>query len=65
MACSKLSGRHMTVHTGPARNDESQALDRPAVDGEPLDEWAATVMRNMKRMATDEAYRRSITKHLS
>jgi hypothetical protein len=31
----------------------------------PLDEWTATVMRNMKRMATDEAYRLSIAKHLS
>ena len=31
----------------------------------PLDEWTATVMRNMKRMATDEAYRLSIAKYLS
>ena len=30
-----------------------------------LDEWSATVMRNMKRMATDEAYRLSIAKYLS
>lgn len=30
-----------------------------------LDEWTATVMRNMKRMATDEAYRLSIAKYLS
>ena len=31
----------------------------------PLDEWTATVMRNMKRMATDETYRLSIAKYLS
>ncbi len=30
-----------------------------------LDEWTATVMRNLKRMATDEAYRLLIAKDLS
>ena len=45
--------------------EKSPALDRRVVNGDPLDEWTATVMRNMKRMATDEAYRLSIAKHLS
>ena len=45
--------------------EKSPALDRRVVNGDSLDEWTATVMRNMKRMATDEAYRLSIAKHLS
>ena len=53
------------VLTGLVLNEQLQALDRRAVDGNPLDEWTATVMRNMKRMATDEAYRRSIAQDLS
>ena len=54
-----------TVLTGPGLNEKLQTLDRRAVDADPLDEWTATVMRNMKRMATDEAYRRLIAKDLS
>ena len=45
--------------------EKSPALDRRVVNGDPLDEWTAAVMRNMKRMSTDEAYRLSIAKHLS
>ena len=45
--------------------EKSQALDRRIVNGDPLDEWTATVMRNIKRMSTDEAYRLSIAKYLS
>jgi hypothetical protein len=54
-----------TVLTGPGLNKKLQTLDRRLVDGDPLDEWTATVMRNMKRMGTDEAYRLSIAKYLS
>ena len=54
-----------TVLTGPGLNEKQQTLDRRAVDADPLDEWTATVMRNMKRMATDEAYRLSIAQRLS
>ena len=43
--------------------DVGEHLRNQAAD--PLDEWTATVMRNMKRMATDEAYRLSIAKDLS
>ena len=43
------------------RLDEQPSKRAP----DPLDEWTATVMRNMKRMSTDEAYRLSIAKHLS
>ena len=31
----------------------------------PLDQWSKTVMGNMKRMATDEDYRKSIAQKLS
>ena len=31
----------------------------------PLDAWLAASMRNMRRMAVDEEYRRSIAQHLS
>ena len=31
----------------------------------PLDQWSQNVMRNMKRMATDEDYRKSIAQKLS
>ena len=31
----------------------------------PLDQWSKTVMGNMKRMATDEEYRKSIAQKLS
>ena len=54
-----------TVLTGPGLNEKLQKRDHRAVDGYALDEWTATVMRNMKRMATDEAYRLSIAKYLS
>ena len=30
-----------------------------------LDEWSARVLKNMTRMASDEEYRREITKRLS
>ena len=46
------------VNLGVGEHLRNQAAD-------PLDEWTATVMRNMKRMATDEAYRLSIAKYLS
>ena len=46
------------VNPGVGEHPSKQAVD-------PLDEWTATVMRNMKRMSTDEAYRLSIAKHLS
>ena len=45
--------------------EKSPVLDRRVVNGDPLDEWTATLMRNMKRMSTDEAYRLSIAKYLS
>ena len=35
----------------------------PQVD--PIDEWTGRILRNMKRMATDEAYRKSIAQKLS
>ena len=54
---------HRQVASG--LNEKLQTFDRRAVDGDPLDEWTMTVMRNMKRMATDEDYRRSIAKDLS
>lgn len=31
----------------------------------PIDEWTGRILQNMKRMATDEAYRKSIAKKLS
>lgn len=47
----------------PVQVPAGDHLSNQAAD--PLDEWTATVMRNMKRMATDEAYRLAIAKHLS
>ena len=46
---------------------EAAATVKPMVTPEvaPIDEWTARILRNMKRMATDEAYRRSIAKDLS
>ena len=35
----------------------------PQVD--PIDEWTGRILRNMMRMATDEAYRKSIAQKLS
>ena len=32
---------------------------------DPIDEWTGRILRNMKRMATDEAYRKSIAQKLS
>ena len=31
----------------------------------PIDEWTGRILRNMKRMATDETYRKSIAQKLS
>ena len=65
LAAAFESADSKAVLTGPGLNEQLQTLDRRAVDGNPLDDWTATVMRNMKRMATDEAYRLSIAKYLS
>ena len=65
LAAAFESADSKTVLTGPGLNEKLQTLDGRAVDDDPLDEWTATVMRNMKRMATDEAYRLSIAKYLS
>ena len=65
LAAAFESADSKTVLTGPGLNEKLQTLDGRAVDDDPLDEWTAKVMRNMKRMATDEAYRLSIAKYLS
>ena len=52
------------VKVAPKYGDPASGyLRNQAAD--PLDEWSATVMRNMNLMATDEAYRLSIAKYLS
>ena len=38
---------------------------RHKLPSRPLDQWSKTVMGNMKRMATDEDYRKSIAQKLS
>lgn len=73
--CSIASGATfgLVVGTSKMNQIEDQAAEvNPAADEQPidkspdpLDEWTATVMRNMKRMATNDAYRLSIAKHLS
>ena len=63
----------LVVGTSKMNQIGDQAAElNPAADEQPtneprnpLDEWTATVMRNMKRMLTDEAYRLSIAKYLS
>ena len=55
---NEIADQAAKVNPGLGEHPSKQAA-------EPLDEWTATVMRNMKRMATDEAYRLSIAKHLS
>lgn len=65
LAAAFESADSKTALTGPGLHEKLQTLDRRVVNGDPLDEWMATVMRNMKRMATDEAYRLSMAKHLS
>ena len=59
-----VRGPKRGVKVAPKYKDSaSDRLRNQAADL--LDEWSATVMRNMKRMATDEAYRLSISKYLS
>ena len=43
--------------------DPVKPIMTPKVD--PIDEWTTRILRNMKRMATDEAYRKSIAQKLS
>ena len=55
---NEIEDQAAKVNSGVGEHLRNQTAD-------PLDEWTATVMRNMKRMATDEAYRLSVAKHLS
>ena len=55
---NEIEDQTAKVNPGVGEQPSKQAPD-------PLDEWTATVMCNMKRMATNEAYRLSIAKHLS
>lgn len=50
----------------PAKS-ETPAIVEPQdkTASRPLDRWSKTVMDNMKRMATDEDYRKSIAQKLS
>jgi hypothetical protein len=50
----------------PAKS-ETPAIVKPQdkLPSRPLDQWSQTVLRNMKRMATDEGYRTSIAQKLS
>ena len=49
--------------------EQLPALDKKIDDArhaeKPIDEWTGRILRNMKRMATDEAYRKSIAQKLS
>ena len=55
------------IKAEPKGRVSEAATVKPMVTPEvaPIDEWTARILRNMKRMATDEAYRRSIAKDLS
>ena len=67
-----LSALHKVLETNlieveqPATS-ETLAIVKPQdkLPSRPLDQWSQTVMRNMKRMATDEDYRMSIAQKLS
>ena len=73
MGCDSLAKAMVAIDASKMNKIEDQAANmNPGVDkhlrdqtADPLDEWSATVMRNMKCMATDEAYRLSIAKYLS
>ena len=43
--------------------DHARVRCTPVCSARNLDEWTETVMHNMKRMATDEAYRTLIALH--
>ena len=55
---NEIEDQAANVNPGVGEHFRNQSADL-------VDEWTATVMRNMKRMATDEAYRLSIAKYLS
>ncbi len=64
MLAAPVRGPKRGATVAPKYGDPTSGhLRNQAAD--PLGEWTATVMRNMKRMATDEAYRLSIAKDLS
>lgn len=73
MGRDSLAKAMVAIDAAKMNKIEDQAANmNPGVDehlrnqtADSLDEWTATVMRNMKRMATDEAYRLSIAKYLS
>ena len=60
---------HKTVSEAepPPAMSVKPATVKPMVTPEldPIDEWTGRILRNMKRMATDEAYRKSIAQKLS
>ena len=55
------------LERGRAAGEVGDAAYQPQdkLPSRPLDQWSKTVMGNIKRMATDEDYRKSIARKLS
>ena len=67
-----MSALHNVLETNSSEDEQPARSETPAIvkrqdklPSRPLDQWSKTVMGNMKRMATDEDYRKSIAQKLS
>ena len=67
-----MSALHNVLETNlseveqPAKSETLPIVEpQDKLPSRPLNQWSKTVMGNMKRMATDEDYRKSIAQKLS
>ncbi len=67
-----VSALHNVLETNLSEVEQPAKSETPAIvkpldklPSRPLDQWSKTVIGNMKRMATDEDYRKSIAQKLS
>ena len=67
-----VSALHNVLETNLSEVEQPAKSETPAIvkpqdklPSRPLDQWSTTVIGNMKRMAADEDYRKSISQKLS